>query len=93
VEYVGIEFALIFIAEYRIILFICYIILFIFRTLLYSRIFVVKLCFIMILVIYMRDILSRIRYDESICWKIILSFYYHINLLLVFRIKLFIVVI
>jgi len=52
VEYFGIEFALIFIAEYNNFLF--YIILFIFRNLLCFRIFIVRLCIIMILLIYMR---------------------------------------
>jgi len=60
IEYFGFE--LIFIAEYGIIIFFCYIILFIFRNLLYSKIFIVRLCIIMILVIYMRTILPLIQY-------------------------------
>jgi len=60
------KFALTFIAEYDIIIFFSYIILFIFRKLLYFTIFIVRLYIIMILVIYMEDVLSRIRYDELI---------------------------
>jgi len=70
------EFALTFIAEYDIIIFFCYIILFIFRKLLYFRIFIVRLYIIMILVIYMRDVLSRIRYDELI-YIYVGKLYYH----------------
>jgi len=54
VEYSGIEFVLIFIAGYGINISFCYIILFIFINLLWSRVFIVRLCIIMILVIYMR---------------------------------------
>jgi len=66
VKYSGIEFASIFIAENSIISFFCYIILFILRNLLYSRICIVRLCIIVILLIYMWDILPCIRYDELI---------------------------
>jgi len=57
-EYLGVELiVLTFITEYDIIIFFCYIILFIFRNLLYSRIFIIRLRMIMVLVIYMRDCL------------------------------------
>jgi len=74
VEYYGVEFALIFIAEYGIIIFFSYIILLLFRNLFYSIRFIVILCIVIIGVIYIRGILPRIRYDELIyiCWKIIL---------------------
>jgi len=57
-EYLEVELiVLTFITEYDIIIFFCYIILFIFRNLLYSRIFIIRLRMIMVLVIYIRDCL------------------------------------
>jgi NADH:ubiquinone oxidoreductase subunit H len=70
VEYYGveyyIEFALIFIAEYGRIIFFALITLLLFTNLIYSSLFIVLLCFIIIIVIYIRGILPRIRYDELI---------------------------
>jgi len=66
VEYYGVEFALIFIAEYGIIIFFSYIILLLFKNLIYSKGFIIILCIIIILVIYIRGILPRIHYDELI---------------------------
>jgi len=66
VEYYGIEFALIFIAEYGRIIFFCLVTLFLFTNLSYSSLFIGLLCFIMVIVIYIRGILPRIRYDELI---------------------------
>jgi len=88
VKYFGVEFALIFIVEYGIVIFFCYIILFIFRNLLSFRIFIARLSIIMILVIYMRGI----RYDELIYtyWEIILSLVLR-YLFIVFRIKFLLV--
>jgi len=74
VEYFRGGFALIFIAEYGIIIFWSYLILMIFirvSYMWYSRIYLVLFIY---LIIYIRGLLPRIRYDELIylCWKIIL---------------------
>jgi len=91
VEYYEVEFALIFIAEYEIIILFSYVILLIFRNLVYSRGFIIILCIVIVLVIYLRRILPRIRYDEliCICWKIILPIVLT-YLFIVFRLKFFI---
>ena len=74
VEYFRGGFALIFMAEYGIIIFWSYLILIIFirvRYVWYSRVYLVLFIY---LIIYIRGLLPRIRYDELIylCWKIIL---------------------
>jgi len=91
VEYYGVKFALIFIAEYGIIIFFSYVILLLFRNLIYSIGFILILCIIIIIVIYIRGILPRIRYDELIyiCWKIILPIVLR-YLFIVFRLKFYI---
>jgi len=69
VEYFEAEFALSFIAEYGIIIFFffCYMILLIFRNLVYSCIlFINVLSMLIVVVIYIRGILPRVRYDELI---------------------------
>lgn len=74
VEYFRGGFALIFMAEYGIIIFWGYLILIIFIKvgyIWYSRVYLVLFIY---LIIYIRGLLPRIRYDELIylCWKIIL---------------------
>jgi len=54
--------ALIFIAEYAIIILFCYITLLTFRNLLYSGVFMIR-CVIMIVVIFIWRVLPRVRYD------------------------------
>jgi NADH-quinone oxidoreductase subunit H len=66
VEYYGVEFASIFIAEYGRIIFFCSITLFLFTNLVYSSLFMILLCFIIAIVIYIRGILPCVRYDELI---------------------------
>lgn len=76
IEYIRGGFALIIIAEYGIIIFLRYLILILFTNLI-DRLFI-SLCinFIVRIVIFIRGLLPRIRYDELIylCWKIILPF-------------------
>lgn len=76
IEYFRGGFALIFIAEYGIIIFFRYLILLIFTDIIYSLYIFVYINFILRLVIFIRGILPRMRYDELIylCWKIILPF-------------------
>lgn len=75
IEYFGGGFALIFLGEYGIIIFFSYVTLLLFRSLV-SRFFFFYfvLCFYMVIIIYMRGLLPRIRYDELIglCWKVVL---------------------
>lgn len=76
VEYFRGGFAIIFMAEYGIIIFFSYVLLLLFTNLEGSlRIFII-LNFIILLIIFMRGILPRMRYDELmyLCWKIILPF-------------------
>lgn len=77
VEYFRGGFGLIFIAEYGIIIFFSYLIVFMFTNLgKRLRLIVIILNFIVIIIIFIRGLLPRIRYDELIylCWKIILPF-------------------
>lgn len=76
VEYFRGGFAIIFIAEYGMIIFFSYVLLLIFTSLGYSLRMFIILNFIISLVIFMRGILPRMRYDVLIylCWKIILPF-------------------
>lgn len=76
IEYFSGGFALIFIAEYGMIIFFRYLIMIIFigvRNILYIYIWLNLMIF---LIIFMRGILPRMRYDELmyLCWKIILPF-------------------
>lgn len=76
VEYFRGRFAIIFIAEYGIIIFFRYLLILIFMGI-KRRIFIlVGVNIIVSLIIFMRGMLPRIRYDELIylCWKIILPF-------------------
>lgn len=76
IEYFSGGFALIFIAEYGMIIFFRYLILLIFTNSIYSLMIFIYLNIILSLVIFMRGMLPRMRYDELIylCWKIILPF-------------------
>lgn len=76
IEYFRGGFALIFIAEYGIIIFFSYLLIFIFigrGRVAFNFIILNRL---VILIIFIRGILPRIRYDELmyLCWKIILPF-------------------
>jgi len=64
VEYFRGGFALIFMAEYGIIIFFRYLILLIFTNLLYSIYIYFYINIIISLIIFMRGMLPRIRYDE-----------------------------
>lgn len=74
IEYFGGSFALIFLSEYGIIIFISYLFIYIYIRV-NRRIFsLIILNILILIIIFMRGILPRIRYDELIylCWKIIL---------------------
>lgn len=76
VEYFRGGFALIFMAEYGIIIFFSYLILLMFTNLVYSIYIYLYINIMLVLVVFIRGALPRIRYDELIylCWKIILPF-------------------
>lgn len=76
IEYFRGGFALIFIAEYGIIIFFRYLSLSLFTDLIYSFSIYIYLNIIISLVIFMRGLLPRMRYDElmNLCWKIFLPF-------------------
>lgn len=76
IEYFRGGFALIFIAEYGIIIFFRYLLILIFIGLRRFIVMFIGLNSIVSLIIFMRGILPRMRYDELIylCWKIILPF-------------------
>lgn len=76
IEYFRGGFALIFIAEYGIIIFFRYLLMLIFTGLGRFLFIFLGLNIIVSLIIFIRGILPRIRYDELIylCWKIILPF-------------------
>lgn len=76
IEYFRGGFALIFIAEYGIIIFYRYLLILIFMGLRRFLSLFLGLNIIVSLIIFIRGILPRIRYDELIylCWKIILPF-------------------
>lgn len=94
IEYFGGRFALIFLGEYGRIIFFCFVILMLFRNIYISRgikiEFLIIMRIIIFLVIFMRGILPRVRYDELIylCWKIILPLVLN-YLMLVVGIKFF----
>lgn len=76
IEYIRGGFAVIIIAEYGMIIFLRYVILILFTNLI-GRLYVsLWINFMVRVVIFMRGLLPRIRYDELIylCWKIILPF-------------------
>lgn len=74
VEYFSGGFAIIFMVEYRIILFFRYLILILYTNLNFTIFIFFCMMLIVIIIIFIRGILPRIRYDELIylCWKIIL---------------------
>lgn len=77
IEYIRGGFALIIIGEYGIIIFLSYFILILFTRLGRGGVYIrLWLNFIVIIIIFIRGLLPRIRYDELIylCWKIILPF-------------------
>lgn len=76
IEYFRGGFALIFIGEYGIIIFFSYLLVYIFIGVRRWIFIFIKLNIMVILIIFIRGILPRIRYDELIylCWKIILPF-------------------
>lgn len=76
IEYFSGGFALIFMGEYGIIIFFRYLLILIFTNLGRFIFMFVGLNIIVSLIIFMRGILPRIRYDELmyLCWKIILPF-------------------
>jgi len=76
IEYFRGGFALIFIAEYGIIIFFRYLILIMFINIYYIILIYIFINLIVSLIILIRGLLPRIRYDELIylCWKIILPF-------------------
>jgi len=76
VEYFRGGFAIIFMAEYGIIIFFSYLLVLIFLGIRGILLRFIRLNRIVLLIIFMRGILPRIRYDELmyLCWKIILPF-------------------
>lgn len=74
IEYFRGSFALIFISEYGMIIFFSYLSSLIFTNLIDSLYIYIYVGLIMSLIIFIRGLLPRIRYDELIymCWKIIL---------------------
>lgn len=78
IEYFSGGFALIFMGEYGIIIFFSYLILGVFTSLYYMGYIYISvfLNFIILLIIFIRGLLPRMRYDELmyLCWKIILPF-------------------
>nr|ADP01821.1 NADH dehydrogenase subunit 1 [Solenopsis invicta] len=76
IEYFSGGFALIFMAEYGMIIFFSYLVLAMFTNLMYSVYMYVYINVMLSLIIFMRGMLPRMRYDELmyLCWKIILPF-------------------
>nr|YP_004021388.1 NADH dehydrogenase subunit 1 [Solenopsis richteri]ADP01808.1 NADH dehydrogenase subunit 1 [Solenopsis richteri] len=76
IEYFSGGFALIFMAEYGMIIFFSYLVLVMFTNLMYSVYMYVYINVMLSLIIFMRGMLPRMRYDELmyLCWKIILPF-------------------
>lgn len=75
IEYFRGRFALIFIAEYGIIIFFRYLLLSLFTNLIYNWFIMgLYLNLVICMIIFMRGLLPRMRYDElmNLCWKIIL---------------------
>lgn len=76
IEYFRGGFSLIFMAEYGMIIFFSYLLLLLFTNLIYSLFMFIYINIILSLIIFIRGLLPRMRYDELIylCWKIILPF-------------------
>nr|YP_010341326.1 NADH dehydrogenase subunit 1 [Stenamma muralla]UNZ99580.1 NADH dehydrogenase subunit 1 [Stenamma muralla] len=76
VEYFSSSFALIFIAEYGMIIFFSYLMLLMFTNLAYSIYMYVYVNLFISFIIFMRGLLPRMRYDMLmyLCWKVILPF-------------------
>nr|YP_010341300.1 NADH dehydrogenase subunit 1 [Stenamma impar]UNZ99554.1 NADH dehydrogenase subunit 1 [Stenamma impar] len=76
IEYFSGGFALIFMAEYGMIIFFSYLILLMFTNLMFSMYMYMYINLVISLIIFMRGLLPRMRYDELmyLCWKIILPF-------------------
>lgn len=74
VEYFRSGFTLIFLAEYGIIIFVSIVFTLLFSSLLFRNIIFVMMCLVSSLILVVRGLLPRIRYDELmyLCWKIIL---------------------
>lgn len=96
IEYFRGGFTLIFLAEYGIIIFFRFLRVLLFTNLLkYSNMFIfIFIIVIRCLVIFIRGLLPRMRYDELIylCWKIILPIIL-LYVLLIFRFKFFLIII
>lgn len=96
IEYFRGGFTLIFLAEYGIIIFFRFLRVLLFTNLLqYSNIFIfIFIVIVRCLVIFMRGLLPRMRYDELIylCWKIILPIIL-LYVLLILRFKFFLIII
>lgn len=93
IEYFGGGFALIFLGEYGRIIFFCFVILMLFRNRYEFGIkmeFLIIMRVIIFLLIFIRGVIPRIRYDELIylCWKIILPLVLN-YLMLVMGVKFF----
>lgn len=76
IEYIGGGFALIIIAEYGMIIFLSYFLLILFTRLIEGLYIRLWLNLVVVIIIFMRGLIPRMRYDELIylCWKIILPF-------------------
>lgn len=76
VEYFSGGFALIFIAEYGMIIFFRYLLVWLFMGVREMLLIVTRINIMVLLIIFIRGMLPRMRYDELIylCWKIILPF-------------------
>nr|YP_009905711.1 NADH dehydrogenase subunit 1 [Aphaenogaster famelica]QGW36316.1 NADH dehydrogenase subunit 1 [Aphaenogaster famelica] len=76
IEYFSGGFALIFMAEYGMIIFFSYLILLMYTNLMYSFYSYLYINLMIFLIIFLRGMLPRMRYDELmyLCWKLILPF-------------------
>nr|APU52723.1 NADH dehydrogenase subunit 1 [Cardiocondyla obscurior] len=76
IEYFSGMFALIFLAEYGMIIFFSYLMMGLFSSMIYSVYMYMWINLIIVLIILMRGLLPRMRYDELmyLCWKIMLPF-------------------
>nr|YP_009115393.1 NADH dehydrogenase subunit 1 [Myrmica scabrinodis]CEF49552.1 NADH dehydrogenase subunit 1 [Myrmica scabrinodis] len=74
VEYFSGSFALIFMAEYGMIIFFSYLLLLLYTNLMGSMYMYMYINLMILIIIFMRGLLPRMRYDELmyLCWKIIL---------------------
>nr|YP_009262827.1 NADH dehydrogenase subunit 1 [Wasmannia auropunctata]ANI87500.1 NADH dehydrogenase subunit 1 [Wasmannia auropunctata] len=76
IEYFSGGFALIFMAEYGMIIFFSYLMILLFTGVFYSLYLYLFINFTVVMIIFMRGMLPRMRYDELmyLCWKVILPF-------------------